>query len=232
MKRLLLTLSVCLLAACQAQATESRRSKVIRFIISHPIAAQTIGLDSDRATNITSNAVRLSNATKLDNSHRDGRGTQINAVRHTLWQAAITSRFNADIARKIGDAYEINPSIREDQQDYADRYQADQAVDLRNNRIGRKIGTTHNKTNMKTLAGLVLEHFHRHGLWTASEIKENGKTFWRIEQTRIGKKAYQKALTELESLNHNGFTPEQQRRFDQNKTNAITQTIQSIRERQ
>ncbi len=111
-KRLVLIglISLLSLSACQpAPPTASRKEKIIRFALNHPIAAWRIGMKKSDADNLTSNAVRFSQALGLDDTvNRDGRGTQVNAVRHTLWQASITSTFSSKLAKLAGDAYEKN----------------------------------------------------------------------------------------------------------------------------
>lgn len=213
--------------------TESRRSKMIRFIASHPIAAQAIGMESDESTNITSNAIRFARRTGLDNrANGDGRGTQVNAVRHTLWQATIASRFNTETAEEVGNAYEIDPILKEGQLDYNSRYDSDEAVDLRNNRIGRSIGSERPQSDMKALALAVLAHFHQEGLWMANPVKENGengKTVWRISQTKLSDAEYEAAVNNLGPLNHNGFTDAEQRRYETESPSEIEQAIQAIR---
>ena len=76
------------LAGCTTyQHDQSRRSKIAQFIINHPVAARTIGVEDYKSVNISSNAARLAKRTGLDNkANGEGRGTQVNAVRHTLWQ--------------------------------------------------------------------------------------------------------------------------------------------------
>ncbi|MDO5638742.1 MAG: hypothetical protein Q4G28_02635 [Neisseria sp.] len=210
---------------------ESRRSKIIRFVASHPIAAQAIGMESDQSVNITSSAIRFARRTGLDDrANGDGRGTQVNAVRHTLWQAAIASRFDADTAEEVGNAYEVNPVLQEGKSDYASRYDSDEAVDLRNNRIGRRIGSEHPQLDMKALALLVLAQFHQEGLWMANPVEEGGKTVWRISQTRLGDAEYTAAVRNLGPLNANGFTDAEQRRYENESPSEITQAIQAIRD--
>ncbi len=209
---------------------ESRRSKIIRFIASHPIAAQAIGMESDESANITSNAIRFAKRTGLDDrANGDGRGTQVNAVRHTLWQATIASRFDADVAEEVGNAYEINPVIDEAKTDYPSRYDADEAVDLRNNRIGRRIGSERPQLDMKALALSVLAHFSQEGLWMAEPVAENGQTVWRISQTKLGDTQYEAAIRNLGPLNANAFTDAEQRRYENESPSEIEQAIQAIR---
>lgn len=233
------SIALLLLTAYAAQAdsdqtdsatTESRRSKIVRFIAAHPIAAQAIGMESDESTNITSNAIRFARRTGLDNrANGDGRGTQVNAVRHTLWQAAIAARFDAETAEQVGQAYEIKPVLKENQLNYASRYDSDEAVDLRNNRIGRRIGSAQPQLDMKALALAVLKQFHEEGLWMSNPVEENGKTLWRISQTKLSDAQYEAAIRNLGPLNVNGFTDAEQRRYENESPSEIEQTIQALR---
>lgn len=229
-KLLISTLTGLLLAGCQSyQDDQSRRSKIAQFFINHPVAAQTIGVEDKKSTNITSNAVRLADRTGLDNqANGEGRGTQVNAVRHTLWQAAISSQFDSEIAERAGNAYLSDTDVREGKTDYYSRLAADQAVDLRNNRIGRSIGSGKPNADMKTLAYAVLFYYHKVGLWTAAPVNDRGRKVWRISQTKITEAEYQKALANLAPLNSDGMNAEEQQKYPPNTLRDITKSVQAI----
>lgn len=216
MKRISLLISVLLLAACQIHSDESRRNKILKFAANHPVAAQAIGLPGENAVNITGNAARFALKTGLDNQANggEGLGTQVNAVRNTLWQAAITSRFGTEIAEKIGNAYEDDTAIRENKIQYFSRAAADQAADLRNNRIGRTIGAANPDADMKALAQAVLNHYQKEGLWTARSVTEKGRTSWQIRRSKISRAEQQAASNRLKILNENGFSAEEQQEYD------------------
>lgn len=219
MKHITLLFTAFLLSACHIHTDESRRNKLLHFAASHPVAAKAIGLKGEDSVNITSNASRIATKTGLDNeANGEGRGTQVNAVRHALWQAAIASRFGTDIAKKVGDANEDDSSIRERKNKYFSRLAADQAVDLRNNRIGRTIGADNPEADMKVLAQAVLGHYHKEGLWTAKPTKEKGYTYWMISRSKLSKSEYQSALSKVNLLNENGFTEEEQQKYNAEKT--------------
>ena len=99
---------------------------------------------------------------------------QVNAVRQALWQAAIASKFAALLQKKVGNARLTDMELREGKEDYFSRYLADQAVDQRNNRIGRSIGSAKPDSDMKTLAASILFYYNKVGLWTASEVNTVG----------------------------------------------------------
>lgn len=187
------------------EKTFKDKPQLLKFATQHPIAAAAIGRD-DGSLNLTSNAIRFSTRLGLDNQKNgDGRGTQVNAIRHSLWQAAISARFGQDIAKKAGDAYEKNGRQRDILQ-YPDRYSADEAVDLRNNAIGRQMGHSYRDENMKQLTARLLNHYYQTGLWLANPVKENGKTVWRISQNRLDEKQFNQAMKALEKLDEYGRT--------------------------
>lgn len=187
------------------EKTFKDKPQLLKFATQHPLAAAAIGRD-DGSLNLTSSAIRFSTRLGLDNQKNgDGRGTQVNAIRHSLWQAAISARFGQDIAKKAGDAYEKNGRQRDTLQ-YADRYSADEAVDLRNNAIGRQIGNSHRHDNMKQLTARLLNHYYETGLWLANPIQENGKTVWHISQIKLNQTQFNKAMQALEKLDEYGRT--------------------------
>ncbi|MCS4533768.1 membrane lipoprotein lipid attachment site-containing protein [Neisseria montereyensis] len=212
MKRITLLITAALtLSACNFYQDESRQSRILRFTASHPVAAQAIGLKDESSSNITSIVTRISTRVGLDDkANGGGRGTQVNALRHTLWQAAISSRFGKKIAEEIGNAYETDPSVREVKTKYFSRFASDQAVDLRNNRIGRFLGASYPNTDIKTLAQITLKRFYEDGLWTANLVNEKGRSSWRIGLTKLKRSEYKAALDKLNKLNDNGFTEDEQ----------------------
>ncbi|QMT32652.1 hypothetical protein LNQ82_08725 [Conchiformibius steedae DSM 2580] len=206
---------LCLTLGNNACAPFKDKPELAHFSLRHPIAAAAIGQTGALSTNITSNAVRLSQRSGLDNrANGDGRGTQMNALRHSLWQAAIAARFGDDIARQAGNAYEKNP-VWQHTLDYPDRYRADEAADLRNNAIGRRIGLRQRGQTMHALANALLNEFRQNGLWTAAPVKENGRTQWRIAQTRISETEYRRAVQNLAALDGNGMTAAERQQLAQ-----------------
>ncbi len=205
LKIILIAITLTSLAACTAPS--QRKKNIARFILQHPVAALAIGMKSPDAENITSNAVRFStNVGFADNELPNGRGTQVNALRHTLWQATIASRFGADTARQVGDAYERDSNALQQHQDRFDiLYKADESIDLNNNAIGRKLGEAHPNIGMKEMARKILAYDNQLGLWKATAHEdENGKPYWTIAPRKMSDADYQKALSLLEQLDCNG----------------------------
>ena len=181
-----------------------------------------IGVEDKNSTNLTSNAARFATRTGLDDrANGEGRGTQVNAVRQALWQAAISSQFDSEIANRAGNAYLTDMEIREGKTDYYSRFLADQAVDQRNNRIGRSIGSGKPGADMKALLQSVLFYYHKVGLWTASEVKASGRKVWRISQEKLSEAEYRRALKNIAPLNTNGMVP--------NEQNLKTDTFKEIK---
>lgn len=192
-----------LLSACQPPAPDAgRKEKILRFVIRHPIAAYKIGMKKDRVHNITTNSVRFSIHLGLDDTvNPDGRGTQVNAIRHTLWQASIAAAFGADIAKQAGDAYEKdNTPPDPNKTEFDVLYKSDESIDLRNNAIGRGIGEANKGAEMKVIVRAILDRYHNEGLWQAFKVEKDGKTVYQIRQTKLSGEDYQKALANLANL--------------------------------
>ena len=67
-------------------------------------------------------------------------GSQVNAFRHSLWQAPITQKFGEEVAREVGATHEDNSSANLSQRTFKTMADADQTIDLLNNQIGKQIG--------------------------------------------------------------------------------------------
>ena len=187
------------------------KTREIGFFLRHPIKALQIGEVKSGSTNISTNAVRFATndlGLKETDSHE---GSEVNAFRHTLWQAEITERFGSQIAHEVGNAHEDDPFAisgeRHNDTVFDSESQADQAVDLHNNEIGRRIGESKPGAKMNELAHSVLEEFHNQGLWV-SEQGPDGK--WHITQRKLPDEAYQTAKNRLAALNENGFDDKQE----------------------
>ncbi|HMM05040.1 hypothetical protein [Dysgonomonas sp.] len=139
-------------------------------------------------------------------------GSYTNAFRHTLWQAKITSSFNSDIARAAGNAHEKNPYTNTDWNFnavlFTDINKVDEMVDIMNNIIGRSIGGESSDMDMKDLSSKILDHFKVNGLWAANEVKnEKGEVIgYKISRTQLTQTQYESAKRNLDILDNDGFT--------------------------
>ncbi len=191
------------------------------FAIGHPDIALQIGEFKKGSTNISTNATRFS--TKGESSEAtnsvlqlsDSReGDQVNAFRHGLWQATITSKFGSDIAKKAGDAHEDNPFVDLSQRKFSGKdalSNADQTIDLLNNQIGREIGKDNPDASMKDLAMKTLDYFHENGLFTATTNKDGSVT---IGQTKITDDQYKTLASVFQQLNDNALSSKEQEEKD------------------
>ncbi|MBF1278897.1 DUF6973 domain-containing protein [Neisseria sp. DTU_2021_1001991_1_SI_NGA_ILE_055] len=221
-------LGMLVLSGCQSyQEDQSRRSKMAQFALNHPVAAQVIGMEDEGLINMTSNATRFAERTGLDDkANGDSRGTQVNAVRQALWQAAIASKFDSIIAEKAGNARLTDMELREGKDDYFSRYLADQAVDQRNNRIGRSIGSAKPDSDMKTLAASILFYYNKVGLWTASEVNNR----WHIKQEKLSDGQYAEALKNIAKLDQNGMTEQERNSYKTGTLSEIKRSVKAIRQ--
>ncbi|MBT1711422.1 hypothetical protein KK062_24480 [Fulvivirgaceae bacterium PWU5] len=200
------------------------RVRTTQFSIRHPLAALGIGSVSPGTINISTNAVRFStrgsgpearNSVLNEPQGMGNEGTQVNAMRHTLWQASITTIFGEGTANEIGRAHENNPNAIDgglaQGANFATRGLADESVDLANNVIGRGIGNANPEMGMKDLALQVLETFKTDGLWTATR-QEDG-TF-SVSRTKITDDQHKTLKSVFEKLDNNGMTKEESKQHN------------------
>ena len=179
------------------EAMGNRHVREGEFALKHPRAALAVGriLDEpaqgllaslkptevahavERAisggTNLSTEVRNIASGVGLNESST-GRGTEVNAFRHVLWQAMITIRMGAKVAREVGYSHEDDPTAMHDVRSLANALfvndegedRADSAVDLANNTIGRELGASFDQSaTIKQVAIAVLKHFHKEGLW-------------------------------------------------------------------
>jgi hypothetical protein len=190
-----------------------------KFVGAHPEEALAIGWFGDIQwdTNISTTAGRLAVRSGLDNTKPGpGEGTQVNALRHTTWQAVITARMGTAIAEEAGRAHEDNPDLVKGISDptawrYPTLEAADTACDLLNNRIGRSIGDSHRSMNPKQLAIEALVQFHTGGLWVASR---NADGTFSIALAPLSAHEFQAAIHALGQLDAQGFNAREQAMHD------------------
>ena len=147
-------------------------------------------------------------------------GSENGAFRHTLWQATITDRYGTDIAKQIGNAHESNPFVDLSIRTFSNLSEADQTVDLLNNIIGRNIGMQSTSKGMKQLALRILDEFKEKGLYTAIKDK-NGN--YNVVRTKLSEEKYNKLRQVFNGLTQNGFTPEEQKVYDQKVKDELMQ---------
>ena len=198
-----------------------------KFVAKHPIATLRIGKGvTHNANNISTNSTRFATRGNVLSGTRVGvereLGSENGAFRHTLWQASITSEFDATTALEAGNAHEANPDVDLGIRTFNNLSEADQTVDLLNNQIGRRIGESNkNKNkNMKQLALSVLSEFRQNGLYTAVQ---KGKQ-WIVSKTRLSKEKYDKLSKIYNGLDSRGFTPAEAKLHDKAEQQKLEST--------
>ena len=178
-----------------------KRLKTIAFGLRHPMIAIQIGWYIPNSTNISTNAINFARALNLEEA-KEREGSEVNAFRHALWTSVITNRWGEGIALQVGNAHEDNQDVLSGIEDiYAHKFktlsEADEAVDLLNNVIGREVGQKAPvNSTFKEMAKEVLDHYHENGL---NVVKETEDGNYVIVKERLSEERYQKALTMLET---------------------------------
>jgi len=186
--------------------------KTISFGLRHPIISLQIGKVKPGVgnTNISTNASRFANAFDFEDNDAQ-EGSEVNAFRHTFWISIITSKWGENIGLQVGNAHEKNQNVIHEIKDiYSHKFKtlsdADQAVDLLNNVIGRKIGkTTSIDSTSKDIAKKVLDYYYTNGL---NIVKETDDGHYVIVKERLSYERYKDDLIILETLDENGFPPD------------------------
>ncbi len=209
---LILTDSTGLQAGQKYDGNTSPTLKAIAFAIGNWNTAHRIGTGSERQS-LSSAAINFSGTRHSGLSDSDTHeGSQVNAVRHTVWQATITREFGADIATKAGNVHEREPtvdlSVRNFTGDANNLGNADQTIDLLNNQIGRQIASDNPTATNNELAQRTIEYFRDVGLFTAT-INANGSVT--ANQTRISGEQANVAIASIRRLNNFGQTEAEQR---------------------
>ena len=176
------------------------------------VAKDSFGRTSKFEDNISTVGTRISIRSGLDDKAPGPReGTEVNALRHTIWQAAIASKFGVDIAVEAGKVHENNPDMVRDissKTSFTTLSLADQGTDLLNNEIGRYIGKSNTGLQPQELALKSLDYFHSKGLWMAA--KQSDGTF-KLVQTKLPDAEYARAKKEIMKLDRDGLTREESR---------------------
>jgi hypothetical protein len=190
-------------------------SRYIGFGLRNPIASARIGFGvTSGATNISTNATRFATRGEVLYGSKRGqedRGSENGAFRHGLWQAAITSEFGGSVAAQAGNTHEKNPFADLSKSSFTKLDEADQAVDMLNNIIGRSIGKANKGASMDELANLVLDEFKNSGLFTATQDQEGN---WIVSKTKLSSEKYNQLKNIFQGLNENGRTAAEQKKAD------------------
>lgn len=180
------------------------------FAFQHPLITREVGPVVTglpfgiHSTNISTNAVRFSVGIGLS-ENASHEGSQVNAVRHTLWSATMTAKYGKAIAQKIGNAHEQNPNVDLSIRTFSGHdaiAEADESVDLLNNQIGQSIGAANPGASMNQLTGLALDYYRTIGLYTVSTDAEGRVS---INQARLSDQQYFAAKDQLKAMDSQGF---------------------------
>ena len=179
----------------------------IPFMLKHFSIGSDIGIVVKDGINISTVAVRFATRGDILQGTRNietdkDEGSENGAFRHTLWQAAITSKYGASIAKEAGDAHEANPSVSLTNLCFKELASADQTVDLLNNVIGRRIGYYYKGCGMRQLALYTLDEFHNNGLYTA---KYNEDGYWHVNLQQLSDEKYYQLQNIFNQLDDYGY---------------------------
>lgn len=169
----------------------------------------SVNLRSDRQTTLSGDGL-------AENAAHEG--SEVNAMRHTMWNALNTQQLGADVAKEAADAHEDDPSAIDGKDPAAMTFEtlddADQAADLANNIIGRDlVGRLPWATAQpKELASEVLRIFISDGLWVA--VRQPDGT-WNARRRKLAPSSGKAAALKLANLNELGLTPEGDKRWQQ-----------------
>lgn len=193
------------------------------FIARRPGAGWHIGEVAphwrDFPHDISSNAARFANMGEHPGSAypsilgdlSGGKGGEVNAFRHALWQATIANRYGIPLAKSAGDAHEDDPLPNLMKRRFQLKHdkdgnpvipeEADTIVDELNNPIGRFVGqNTLRNASMRDIAEQVLEYYHDHGLWV---LVLDGKQI-KVRKKMLSSDKYLKLKSALERKDENG----------------------------
>lgn len=181
----------------------SVKARTAKIALLHPLVAAEIGYWIKGSTNISTNSVRFATRNGVLS---DDDGNESNAFRHTVWQSYISNRHGIEMATSAGHAHEKNPNVNLANRRFKTLLEADQTIDLLNNRIGRSIGNTA-PIGMRDMALRVLEVFYKDGLYTAKQGKDGS---WYIDRTKITQEQYISLKKFYEIANDFGRSKEEQ----------------------
>lgn len=182
----------------------SRYVKEGLFALEHPVKALMTGPCIDKAPNISTTVSRFAEAGNIldKNSVSSDEASEKGAMRHALWQATLSSIWNDNVARRIGNAHEDGLDYDVSVRRYDNLIDADRTVDLLNNIEGRRIAKTYKTCNPKKMALCVLEEFRKNGLYIAVQGADG---YWHIERRKLDDEKYNRMLQEYQKMNFLGY---------------------------
>ena len=192
------------LVKCTGVVMESQgKSNIIKTVgyeIQHPDKALMIGFPKAPIPSISQTAsnfsINLGNHIGMT-SNEPGSGK--NAMRHTIWQGLITTRFGLLHALRVGRAHEdrkVDLSARV----FYNIEDADTVADFLNNSIGQAAGAVPHQTAIE-IVKTILDVFKTEGLWMVTNV---GDGSFSIDRKTITEEEYQAELDYLEQLKKNG----------------------------
>lgn len=174
------------------------------FALLNPSKAFAIGQYERGSSNISTISVLFASNIGLAESKRK-EGSHINAFRHALWQAIITSEYGQKISTEVGNSHENNPSLLQNIADNShkglvvskllDIEIADEIADLNNNIIGRKLGYENSDSNNSDLAEKLLCIFKESGLFIAE--KHADTIYYKVKKAMIDQNVFDNAIDSI-----------------------------------
>lgn len=149
------------------------------FALNYPDAALKIGQYREGSVNISTKASNFAGNIDLMDIGDRFEGTPINAMRHTIWVAAIANQFGTEVSVYAANSHETDPHASDKVSDlyhhsFAELQDADNIIDLLNNEIAREINATLPKpSSMKAVTKAALDYYHENGL-NVAEQNPNG----------------------------------------------------------
>ena len=171
----------------------------------HAAAALDVGFGINDSNNLSSTAQRFAAQYDTLYSRRNYSTNKINqgtnAIRHTYWQGALSSKYGPKVARDIGDSHETRPYADVNIRVFDNKEDADMVTDLLNNKIGRRVGAQYPGISRQELAFRVLEEYWKRGLYSYEQMP-NGK--WYVTKKVIPFDVYCDLYEKYKSLNKYG----------------------------
>ena len=172
--------------------------------INHARAALDIGKGiKDGSNNLSSTAERF--ALEYDKLYKKDKSGKIeegrNAIRHTLWQGALSSKYGPKIARDAGDSHETRPYADVGVRDFDNKEDADMVTDLLNNKIGRRLGLMYPGCSRRDLALHIIEEYWRSGLYSYEQGRDGR---WYVRKRTITDDVFNALYDRYKNLNNYG----------------------------